>query len=138
MTARELPADNVRVRPVAVSDWPDAHLVEFVVGNQTFPIADYWETKDEADIYADLFRHALAAHTRGGVSEGMVSFGKEFFRELRLAVEAWGRDGELRYGTKDGNFHLVLGQNHYKAGLLADKIDELEAALAQGVGECRG
>lgn len=60
----------VRVRAVAVAGWDDAHLVEFVVGNQTFPIADAWETKEEAESYAGMFRHALAMLAAQGERDG--------------------------------------------------------------------
>lgn len=51
---------RVRVDPVCVSDWPDAHIVRFVSGNQRFDIGDAWETRDEAQLYAHLFSTAIA------------------------------------------------------------------------------
>lgn len=51
---------RVRVDPVCVSDWPDAHIVRFVSGNQRFDIGDAWETRDEAQLYAHLFSIAIA------------------------------------------------------------------------------
>ena len=58
----ELAAWEVRVICVAVKDWDDAHRVEMQRGNQTFRVGpDYWDTKEEADAYAEQLRIALAA-----------------------------------------------------------------------------
>ena len=71
----EVGLDVVTVSPVVVGDWPDAHLVRIVVGNQSFMVGDAWETKDEADVYANLLRKALqkiANPTPGGARDGFV------------------------------------------------------------------
>jgi hypothetical protein len=51
----------VEVVPVVVSDAPDAHRVQFVVGTQQFHIGpDYFDTKAETEFFAGMFRQALA------------------------------------------------------------------------------
>jgi hypothetical protein len=50
---------RVHVDPVCVSDWPDAHIVRFLAGNQRFDIGDAWETRDDALLYAHLFSVAI-------------------------------------------------------------------------------
>lgn len=57
----------VEVVPVVVSDAPDAHRVQFVVGTQQFHIGpDYFDTKAETEFFASMFRQALA---QGGGNE---------------------------------------------------------------------
>lgn len=49
------------VIPVVVSDAPDAHRVQFKVGAQQFHVGpDYFDTKDEAEWYAEQFHAAIA------------------------------------------------------------------------------
>jgi hypothetical protein len=52
-------SEFVSVKPVIVSDAPDAHQVWLDVGVQHFPVGDYRDTKDEADWYADQLRRAI-------------------------------------------------------------------------------
>ena len=51
---------QVRVICVAVKDWDDAHRVEMQRINQTFRVGpDYWDTREEAEAYAEQLRVAL-------------------------------------------------------------------------------
>lgn len=51
---------QVRVICVAVKDWDDAHRVEMQRMNQTFRVGpDYWDTREEAEAYAEQLRVAL-------------------------------------------------------------------------------
>ena len=49
----------VSVKPVIVSDSPDAHQVWLDVGGQHFAVGEYHETKEEAIWYADQLRRAI-------------------------------------------------------------------------------
>jgi hypothetical protein len=51
---------RMEILPVTVAGVPDAHLVRFHVGNQGFSVGpDYWNTKAEAEWYADMFLKAV-------------------------------------------------------------------------------
>ena len=53
---------QVRVICVAVKDWDDAHRVEMQRMNQTFRVGpDYWDTREEAEAYAEQLRVALGS-----------------------------------------------------------------------------
>ena len=53
---------QVRVICVAVKDWDDAHRVEMQRINQTFRVGpDYWDTREEAEAYAEQLRVALGS-----------------------------------------------------------------------------
>ena len=49
----------VSVKPVIVSDEPDAHQVWLDIGTQHFTVGEYHETKEEAIWYADQLRRAI-------------------------------------------------------------------------------
>lgn len=49
----------VSVKPVIVSDSPDAHQVWLDIGVQHFTIGEYCETKEDAEWYAEQLRRAI-------------------------------------------------------------------------------
>lgn len=58
-----------------------------------------------------------AANARGdGLSELM--------KECLPALDAWARDGERRFTDGNGTFHLMLGDNHYRAMQLMDRVND--------------
>lgn len=62
-TSDVLTSNGVILRPVVAFDTPDAHSVQWKVGNQTFDIGpDHWETKEEAEWFAEQFQKALASY----------------------------------------------------------------------------
>ncbi len=58
-TDHELLSGIVNVKPVIVSDAPDAHQVWLDIGCQHFTVGEYQETKDEAEFIARQLRIAL-------------------------------------------------------------------------------
>ena len=60
----------VQIRPVVMEDFPDAHNVFLVVGNQSFCVTPYaMETKTSAEMMAEMLRLALQCivdEPRGG------------------------------------------------------------------------
>ena len=53
-------AQYVQIRPVVMEDFPDAHNVFLVVGNQRFCVTPHaMETRDGAELMAEGLRQAL-------------------------------------------------------------------------------
>ena len=53
-------AEYVQIRPVVMEDFPDAHNVFLVVGNQSFCVTPYaMETKTSAEMMAEALRQVL-------------------------------------------------------------------------------
>lgn len=50
----------IEIKPVIVQDFPDAHTVWLKVTNQSFCLADYSETKEDAEWMRDMLCVALA------------------------------------------------------------------------------
>lgn len=67
-TEREALRWTVYVEPVAVSGEPDAHRLRASIGNQAFHIGpDYMDTKQEAELFAEMFLHAIEVGHRASL-----------------------------------------------------------------------
>lgn len=110
----------VNVKPVIVSDAPDAHQVWLDVGRQHFTVGEYLETKDEAEWLANQLRIAIgnmkALQAPIAVTDALTERAATYRKLAQIHDES---DGYT---------------NRQSAIIYRKCADEIEAALAQPKG----
>lgn len=106
-TEREALRWTVYVEPVAVSGEPDAHCLRASIGNQAFHIGpDYMDTKQEAELFAEMFLHAIEVGHRASLPAAQQATPRRATREAEQRARMQARLAARHEGKATADFDL--------------------------------